>query len=173
LRRFVKRLSSYGDCGRESNSVYVVSSAEPQPGHGRSPVGSEPAHRLNDNIHAPPVARRIGQFLSLLHERAVPADHGVKEQDGLVSAGSSLKERHLPPTGSSGPVTCLERCKGPVTSRRGHSPWRWSIGPGERQRLMEEVRQPGPNQGPTPPDFARPSQTPPDIRAALNCGDRT
>jgi hypothetical protein len=34
-------------------------------------------------------------------------------------------------------------------------------------------RQPGPNQVPTPPDFPGPSQTSPDIRAALNSGNRT
>jgi hypothetical protein len=34
-------------------------------------------------------------------------------------------------------------------------------------------RQPGPNQGPTTPDFPGLSQTSPDIRATLNCGNRT
>jgi len=32
---------------------------------------------------------------------------------------------------------------------------------------------PGPNQGPTQPDFARRSETSPDIKVALECGNRT
>jgi hypothetical protein len=35
------------------------------------------------------------------------------------------------------------------------------------------LAKPGPNQGPTHPDLARPSQTSPDTKPALKCGNRT
>jgi hypothetical protein len=66
--------------------------------------------------------------------------------------------------------------------RRCHSPWRWPtrviVSSVNRvatveSPLTERFGEPGPNQGPTPPDSARPRQTFPDIRAAPNCSNRT